>query len=413
MCGLTYYHQKDSQTVAPPILKRYSQQKERGNEGFGFVSFSLDTLEANKFFRCAEEKEVIEELTKLKDLKEKTNAILFHHRNPTSTINIAECAHPIKVDNPELADIYFVVHNGVIHNASKLKEIHEKLGYKYNTEIIKEETWTTAEPNRVIYTMKDDDRIAFNDSEAVAIELARFIEGKQDTVDAKGSMALIALRMGRDNKVKGLYYGHDYMSPLFLEQNKESFCLKSVGAYKDDVEKHMLYHLDYATDLISVRECNLDRNFVSKWHGGKRQDEPTMFGGRSINDTAIVNYDHLAEDDTLGLPPMSAQKYFEEFSQVDTSLENILFESSVEDVQSETLQEFYLVETLLEWEKGFSFPRKDNISRLEARLKSLDKRMDEIDAKIAKGDEKKREMQAYGLDEEDMRQIGFRIPRND
>ena len=154
MCGLTYYHQTQSKSVGKSVLKRYHKQKERGQEGYGFISLDLETLRVGQYVRKELEEDIVKELLALKERPEKNNAILFHHRNPTSTVNLPECAHPIKVDNPELEHIYFVAHNGIISNTRDLKKQHEKLGYKYNTELSHGESWTTID-DLTYTTLKD------------------------------------------------------------------------------------------------------------------------------------------------------------------------------------------------------------------------------------------------------------------
>jgi predicted glutamine amidotransferase len=364
MCGLTYYHKTNQYSVSKSVLKRYEAQKSRGSEGFGLVAFNLGTKEIALYHREASEKEMIKKLHELR--KSPLNAILFHHRFPTSTINIPECSHPILVDNPELEHVYYVAHNGVISNDDTLKVAHEKLGYKYTTEITLKENWTCSNGQKYVYPKE----VKFNDSEAVAIELARRIEGKSDSVEAKGSMALIALQVTRDGIAKALYYGRNYANPLFLELDGEAFCLKSVGDTKDSVEPHKLYRFDYETSEITEQKCDFGYNYAydnSKY--------PVGF-------STVNNDDEPTESLIQHAPKVSALQYFKQASVTDCSIQAWLSEgATLEDIQDFALEEFNQVDEILEWETMLQVD-KNMINRLENRRKTLDSLLDTIDSRI-------------------------------
>ncbi len=242
MCGITYFENKKASSVAKSIKKRFHKQRSRGTQGFGFVSYDLDKGKIEKFEQFATETATLKELETIT-----SNACLFHHRHPTSTPNVAEAAHPILVKNKRLEFTYYVVHNGIISNASYLKGEHEKLGYKYTTEIQKLSTLRTRK-NVII----EKDEVVFNDSEALAVELAELIEGKKTTCDARGSMAFVVLQ-AKKGKVVSMYFGRNDDNPLKAEGNDMFFGLKSEGNGRE-VPSNLLFRRDPFTREIRQRE---------------------------------------------------------------------------------------------------------------------------------------------------------------
>lgn len=140
----------------------------------------------------------------------------MHHRAPTSSNNKLSQTHPLIVDNGSLKYKYAFVHNGIISNAEDVKKAHEKLGFEYLTEYKQE--WSNAEPD-----------IKFNDSESLAIELARYIEKQTDTIATSGSIAFIGIQINRKtNKVLKVFFGRN-TSPLNLSASRGKIRLSSEG----------------------------------------------------------------------------------------------------------------------------------------------------------------------------------------
>lgn len=231
MCGILYIKRLDNKPAQKQLLKRYSKQKHRGDEGFGYIAVK-QSGNVSKLERFQFEHEMRAKLTDAK-----YQHILMHHRYPTSTPNLPEACHPIKVSHPELKFDYYVTHNGVLSNSEDLKPKHETLGYKYSTEIY---TQYKARTGMVYH-----DSAVFNDSEAFAIEFARTLEGKQKKVNAKGTIAYIVLQVTKEGHAEALYYGTNGGNPLTLQKTKEYVCIASEGgqAINDDV----CYRLDLAT----------------------------------------------------------------------------------------------------------------------------------------------------------------------
>lgn len=237
MCGIVYikrlkampFTKKEAQKL---VIKRYEKQKARGQEGYGFVELIEGVVIAET--RTQYEKEA---LAKLKDSV--ADEIMFHHRFPTSTPNLIEATHPIKVSHPSLRYNYYVMHNGIISNDYILKEKHNAEGYDYTTEITKQ--WLT-KLNRY-------EQVMFNDSEALAIDIAQAIESGAP-ITAEGSIAVVALQYEKETgKAIALYYGRNASNPLGVESSKEFFALSSESG--SSIKSDVLYRRDYETGAIT------------------------------------------------------------------------------------------------------------------------------------------------------------------
>jgi len=217
MCGIIYVRRADGKPARKQLLKRYRKQETRGSDGFGFVEIGKDNV-LTSYERYQYESEME---NAIKDSI--STHILFHHRFPTSTPNLKESAHPIKVSHDELEYDYYVVHNGVLSNDTELREEHLKLGYKYSTEV--QQLWRTT---MTVYR----DALQWNDSEALAIELARNIEKKTAMCKARGAIAYIVLQVEKQTaKAKRLYFGTNGGNPLtiYADAQTNNLCIASEG----------------------------------------------------------------------------------------------------------------------------------------------------------------------------------------
>lgn len=244
MCGIIF-SLRSKEPTNRIILKRYENQKNRGREGFGYITIQNGFVE--NYIREREEMDIKNKLE-----REKAPCIMFHHRLPTSTPNFDETAHPIKVSQDDFKYDYYVVHNGVISNDDDLYKEHSKLGYEYTTKGI-EKTITTINGKKVM----SEDKYWYNDSECLAIELALLLEGKKDFIGARGSIAFVCIQTEKNGKVVAIYYGRNSSSPLKLEKCTGShFVLKSEGNGQD-VKTNILFRIDYETGDISEREIEI------------------------------------------------------------------------------------------------------------------------------------------------------------
>jgi glucosamine 6-phosphate synthetase-like amidotransferase/phosphosugar isomerase protein len=243
MCGLIYVKRKNGKRANKMIVKRYHGQKTRGSEGFGFLSLSNGKL--TSFYKAEKPPEIFSELNKRQD-----NEFLFHHRRPTSTPNYWQTAHPIRVSNGKLRRDYYLIHNGSITNADILKETHDKLGYSYTTLI--KEMWVL--PDREVRR----GGIKWNDSESLAIELARDLDtGELGISHVDGAIAFIMLAVNKEtHKAEKLFWGRNGSTPLKLQNTDDIMALTSEGEGQE-VKEHTLNCYDYATEEITSRDYKI------------------------------------------------------------------------------------------------------------------------------------------------------------
>ena len=251
MCGIVAIIKKkeDGISTAETAKGMLQAQITRGQQGFGYVGF--DSIVRSYVRR--ETKYEIEQCLE----KSTAQSILLHHRFPTSTPNYADCTHPIKVSHDELAFDYYVIHNGVISNDGILKETHNELGYVYNTTV----TTKISTQNKTYGSEK------WNDSEALAIDLARFFEGKQDKILSRGSIAFVALRVNKaTNDVSNVLWGRNG-SPLTIKVNEDSIILRSENE-TEIVPLNKLFILDMASFTTESYDCPIGEVMsVGNWNG--------------------------------------------------------------------------------------------------------------------------------------------------
>lgn len=251
MCGIITIlskKKKNKKNLYGQLVNIYSDQKARGSEGFGYVGIEGNEM---KTYQRAKTEEEIKEILK-KDI-DNISGLMFHHRFPTSTPNIIEACHPIKVKNKRLDNTYFVIHNGIITNDGELRKSHYALGYKYTTKIRKTEIIQTK--GKKVESVE----LYFNDSEAFAIELAEYIEGKKEKIDTKGSIAFVALQVNRKDKISKVFFGRNSGNPLIMKNKENYFSLSSQSEGKGQlISEDVLYSLDPRnTEVVTQKSCKI------------------------------------------------------------------------------------------------------------------------------------------------------------
>lgn len=219
MCGIAYGHNFDGSPVNNDILQQFDLQRHRGLEGFGL----FDGQEMH-MVHAAKEDRILRWLVKYD-----SNLILFHHRNPTSTINIKRTAHPFTTYKYFGDTQYILVHNGHVNNSRVLFEEHKKLGIKYQSKL------------------HDG---TFNDSESLLWDLALTLEGKQEHLKASGSIAFICLKLV-NGKLDKMYFARN-TSPLNLFRDENGIRLSSEGK-GTSIDPHMLYTYNYELKRLTTR----------------------------------------------------------------------------------------------------------------------------------------------------------------
>lgn len=279
MCGIITIVKRKNDGVATPatILGMLKEQIERGSEGFGYVAFDK-TIES--YVRRETKAQIEVPLEKCT-----SPSIMFHHRMPTSTPNFADCTHPIKVSHKELKYDYYIVHNGVISNHSILHDKHIELGYKYQTYIK-----TTVETlNNTLSKEK------WNDSEALAIDISRFIEAKQDKIESRGSIAFVSLQVNKKtNEIVGIFFGRN-TSPLTAKLTDSALILRSEGE-ELDTKPNVLYRLDIKTWDLTEEEVAIGEVMSVNYN-------------RDWSDSKDYNKDYYSRHHTTYLPPSNNNNY--------------------------------------------------------------------------------------------------------
>lgn len=228
MCGIigAFHTGSNKMPVNETVLNQFEDQKERGIEGFGIIKIN-DKMEY-KVDRATEGYKFMWDIH-----QDEVRNMILHHRIPTSSDNTLAQTHPILVDNGSLQFKYLLVHNGVIRNDKELKKEHEDLGFVYTTQ----------------------DELRFNDSECVAIEMARFIEGQTDVVGTRGNVAFICVQIDKKtDKITKLYFGRNEGNPLNMAKTRGKLLLSSTGP-GETVTPFKLYECKLDADMkLSKRQ---------------------------------------------------------------------------------------------------------------------------------------------------------------
>ena len=252
------------------IVEYYKSQKARGSEGFGVI-----TIAKNKTFNLRRWTKETEFLTGLAEIEKEGNIFtLVHHRFPTSSKNWISQTHPIKVKYNGF--VYFIMHNGVISNDEDLKKEHDKLGIEYDTLIT-----TTVETN-----MSKWQTLEWNDSNALAIEICRFIEGEVDDLkQVRGSYAFFVVKTDGETVVD-VFAGRNSGNPIKIND-------KSMGSTigHKDLETGVLFKLEYAKDLIFTPVKNFTDNYSSPSY--------STYGYNSYYDSKDYGYKRYEWEDDL------------------------------------------------------------------------------------------------------------------
>lgn len=168
-------------------------------------------------------------------VKYNSNLIMFHHRFPTSTVNVARAAHPMSTRKYFGDTQYVMVHNGVIRNAKTLFGDHQELGIEY-------QSW-----------LED---LTFNDSESLLWDFALTMEGKQEEMKVYGDMAFICLKIVK-GELKNMYFGRN-IRPLNMFRDKNSIELSSEGR-GEATKEHTLYNWQYNTKRLVTKDMHFNQ----------------------------------------------------------------------------------------------------------------------------------------------------------
>lgn len=225
MCGIVYAHDFTGNPVNNFVLDTFDNQRHRGTQGFGL----FDGQEMN-MAHAAKEDKILNWLVKYD-----SNLIMFHHRYPTSTVNVKRAAHPFSTKDYFGDTQYILVHNGSISNAYELYDEHTELGIEYKS-LLQDGT--------------------FNDSEALLWDFALFMEGKQKELKVTGGIAFVCIRLNK-GKLEKMYFGRN-SNPLKLYRNKNGISLSSEGI-GEEIDEHTIYTWNYSLNRLTKRKVTIPR----------------------------------------------------------------------------------------------------------------------------------------------------------
>jgi len=213
------------------IMEQFEAQKMRGREGFGVFDITNSRL-----IRATKEKKILGWLK-----SHPQPGLMFHHRYPTSTSNRKKACHPFSTKNTFDTN-YVLVHNGHISNSRLLKAAHETTGIEYQSYLA--------------------DEFKFNDSESLLWDVALYLEGQQDTLQAYGNIAFICLAIPKDKrKATKLYFGRN-TNPLKMDLTDEHIHLSSEGE-GEMIESDTLYCFNYKTKKLTTEPLTIPSGYAS------------------------------------------------------------------------------------------------------------------------------------------------------
>ena len=241
MCGIiaAFKTTKTKTPVNTSIIDQYQNQYSRGEEGFGIIR--IDPKQNIEIDRACEPSKFLIDL-----YLKPSNMIIIHHRHPTSTHNKLDQTHPLTISHKSLKHDYQIIHNGIISNDDELHKKHLKLNFKYKTEYI---DYTYYHPEGIT---------KWNDSEALAIELALFIEKQTNIIDTKNNAAFIILQIDKKTKkAKQVFFGkNDSTSALNMYKLKQQLFLSSEGKGKA-IKENILYSFKINNQSIKLKQTKI------------------------------------------------------------------------------------------------------------------------------------------------------------
>ncbi len=246
MCGIIATTGPDCLSDA---LRQYEAQQSRGSEGFGFIALRQGKRVA--FERATNGKSIRALMLSVADAKPDT--VLFHHRYPTSTINVLNAAHPLPISKKGWAHRYWILHNGVVRGEDK-REI-AKDGYTPKSTV---EEITYYRAGGRIYEKVEDTTV--NDSEYLGYYIASFLEGQREDIPMTGSIACFVVQEHKKTGVCEVYAMRNYSNPIKIrrttpKKGQATFMMASDIA-KDSamLEANIIWKLDQRTRTLSVHQ---------------------------------------------------------------------------------------------------------------------------------------------------------------
>jgi len=208
--------------VNQDVLARFRAQRHRGTEGFGLYDH-----QENNLVRSTTEDGIVKWLKKYP-----SSDILFHHRTPTSTINVKNACHPFSTGD-HFPTNYILIHNGYLNGEDETYREHVRQGI----------TYTSLQTNGT-----------YNDSEVLLWEFARYMEGKVKHPKVYGAVAFIC--MARSTDGDKIYFYRNSGSPLYFKLDETGLTLASEGE-GERVPQDTLFCYNYKTKFLTFKELDI------------------------------------------------------------------------------------------------------------------------------------------------------------
>ena len=253
MCGIVtaFHYGENKEPVNEIVEEMMDDQISRGSEGFGAIF--IDDKNKFKISRSTKQLKIL-----VDSHFNPCRMIILHHRMPSSSSNKISQTHPMVVEHKSLKYGYLVIHNGIIRNAKELKDEHEKEGFEYKTD--------------------DQEDKDFNDSECLAIEMAKFIEKQTEKINAQGSCAFVALQYNKKTKTAiQVFYGRNNSNPLKLAKSRDFLYLNSEGK-GEDIKINTLYSFNLKDFNIKKRDMKFNETEIEKEFFHKNYNDDYNFG---------------------------------------------------------------------------------------------------------------------------------------
>jgi len=407
MCGIIAgFNTKNKKKINDFIINQYENQYGRGHEGFGIIRINQN--QKIEIDRATEPTKFLLDL-----YLKKSSMIIAHHRMPSSTNNLISQTHPMLVQNAILKYDYLVIHNGIITNDKKLREKHIELGFEYKTE------YMGSQYKSAYYQYQLESVLKFNDSEALAIELALFIEKKITQTDIDNNAAFIALQINKKtNKANQVFFGHKG-NPLNMFKKNNQLLLSSEGK-GENLPEDIMYSFSIKDEKMKLTETPISLTKIKVI-----EDTPIVNLIKTPTTQQLLLEPKIIEDNTKTIEAYyktSREEYikdlitnFKEITKEDNTIDIIEYDSEEAiNAEKELINEE--IETFIEMQKQESTNIdteyitegiKTHIIAIKAIIKHSQKRIDEIslDEAIA---EKTALKNSTRNDEEPFRGIGFK-----
>ncbi len=262
MCGIIAAF---GSTTVERTIDQYGKQWTRGNEGFGFIALKHDRLIS--WGRATTEREIEVMLADAKALG--PDGLLFHHRFPTSTINVEAAAHPLPINKKGWKHRYWMLHNGVVSGQDE--EAIKKDGYRFQSRVTEVKYYQTGTgKNKKTYTVPVDSEV--NDSEYLGYYVASLLEGAREDIPMSGAIACLMLAQNKKTNVCTLYAMRNTMNPLKVHRTKvkgaHDNVLMSSEGLGENLEPGTIFRFDFVTRSFVVhQEVSIGKSYASSYAG--------------------------------------------------------------------------------------------------------------------------------------------------